>query len=143
MPGMAPEFMMMLQAFQQQSAEAAMAAKQWFRQQQADDTKRHEDTQRAQPEALVAFQRLSQQTFKTLTDKVAQLSLQPQESACPSTIKLPSFDLEKDRATFKQWRCRWNMHICAHKIHLIEDDEEWRERCHTELVCAISNDTLK
>jgi hypothetical protein len=80
-----------------------MAAKQRFCQQWADDIKRNEDAQRVQHEALVAFQRLSQQTMKTLTGKVAQLTVQRQESAHPSIIKLPSFDLEKDRA-----KCRNN-----------------------------------
>jgi hypothetical protein len=56
---------------------------------------------------------------------------------------LPSFNLKKDRATFKQWRDWWNTHIRAHKIHLIEDDEELRELCVTKLVGALSSDTLK
>jgi hypothetical protein len=35
------------------------------------------------------------------------------------------------------------MHIRAHKIHVIVDAEEGRERCHTELTAALSNNTLK
>jgi hypothetical protein len=35
------------------------------------------------------------------------------------------------------------MFIRAHKIHLIVDAEEGRERCLTELTTALSNDTLK
>jgi hypothetical protein len=113
MPGVAPEFMTMIQIMQQQNAataqaaaDAAIAAEQRFRRQRADDTKRHEDAQRAQHEALVAFQRSSQQMMKTVTDEAARLSVQRHESARPSSIKLPSFDLEKDRCTFKQWHDR-------------------------------------
>ena len=35
------------------------------------------------------------------------------------------------------------MHLRAHRIHLIADADERRERCLTELTAALSNDTLK
>ena len=143
MPGISPDIMMVFQMLQQQSADAAIAAERRFQQQRADDLKRHEDAQTAQREALIALQNSSQSSFKALADEVKRLAVQRPESARPSTIKLPAFDLEKDRDTFKQWRDRWNMHLRAHKIHLIEGEDERRERCLTELTAALSNDTLK
>jgi hypothetical protein len=83
MPGVLPEFMMMFQAFQQQSAvfqqrsaaaaqaaiDATTAAEQRYRQPQSDDMKRHQDAQTAQQEALITFRRLSQSSFKSLADE--------------------------------------------------------------------------
>jgi hypothetical protein len=86
----------MLQMIQQQNADAAMAAKQRFRQQRKDDM-------RAQQDAQVAFQRTSQLSFKTLTHEVVRVSAQRHKTARPTAIKLPIFDLEKDRSTLKQW----------------------------------------
>ena len=140
---MSPQVMFMMQMFQRQTAlaaqaatDAALVAEDRFRQQRADDL-------RAQADTMKAMQAQSQAAFNTLADEVKRLSTRAHESARPSSIKLPSFDLEKDRSTFKQWKDRWNMHIRAHKIHLIADEDERRERCLTELTAALSNDTLK
>jgi hypothetical protein len=58
-------------------------------------------------------------------------------------MKLPLFELEKGQGTFKQWKDKWMIHICAHHIHLNNDEKEGRERCLTELTAALSNNTLK
>ena len=142
--------MTIMQMFQQQRAEdvqqrrddlAAQEAR--YQQQRADDLKREKDARAEHVLTLAALQAQSQDAIKTLGDEVKRLAVRGPESARPSTIKLPSFDLEKDRSTFKQWKDRWQMHIKAHRIHLIPDVEERRERCLTELTAALSNETLK
>jgi hypothetical protein len=114
-----------------------------LQQQHTDGMRQQTEAIIRQQDALAALQAQSTDALRTLGDEVKRLAAARPESARPSTIKLPPFDLEKDRATFKQWKDRWGMHIRAHKIHLIVDAEERRERCLTELTAALSNDTLK
>jgi hypothetical protein len=57
-------------------------------------------------------------------------------------MKLPNFDFERDKLTFKQWKDGWNMGLCAHRIHLIADPKE-DVSVVSELTAAVSNETLK
>ena len=100
--------------------------------QRHDDIERDKNNRKANEDAL-----------KALAAEVQRLAVHKPESARPSHLKLPSFDLEKDRESFKQWKDRWTMHIRAHRIHLIEDDDERKERALTELTAALSNNTLQ
>jgi hypothetical protein len=68
MPGMAPEFMMILQPFQQKGAANAQAAEQRFRQQRADDMKRHEDNLKSQQQIWHNIQESSQIFCRNLHD---------------------------------------------------------------------------
>jgi hypothetical protein len=168
---MSPELLFMMQMFHQQSTVAAQAAvdpatttEQRYLQQPADDLQRdndscreheeqtamllashlrQEDTQRVQAEAMIALQSQSHEALRTLADKVKRHLVQRPESARLSSIKLLAFDLKMDRSIFKHWRARWNMHLRAHKIHLIEDAKDRRECCLTELTIALSNYMLK
>ncbi len=141
--GVSADTLALIQMFQQQHAAGLQQAAntqaardlQWAQQRAAD--------LQAQKEAIAALQATSTDAIKTLGDEVKRLAVRQPETARPSSIKLPSFDLEKDRSTFKQWKDRWQMHIKAHRIHLIADEEERRERCLTELTAALSNETLK
>jgi hypothetical protein len=78
----------------------------WFQQQRADNLQQETDAQREHVQALAALQAQSQDAIRTLVDKVKRLAIQKPDLARPSSIKIPSFDFEKDRSTFKQWKDR-------------------------------------
>ena len=148
--GMSPDLMAMMQMFQQQRADdnqqrredlAAQEAR--YQQQRADDLKREKEARQEHVLALAALQAQSHDAIRTLGDEVKRLAVRGPDTARPTSIKLPIFDLERDRGTFKQWKDRWQMHIRAHRIHLIADEEERQERCLTELTAALSDETLK
>jgi hypothetical protein len=146
---LSPELLGMMQMFQQQRADdqqqrrddlAAQEAR--YQQQRADDLKLEKEDRQEQVLALAALQAQSQDAIRTLGDEVKRLALRGTDTAQPTSIKLPVFDLEKDCTTFKQWNDTWQMHIRAHRIHLIVDEEERRERCLTDLTAALTNEIL-
>ena len=85
----------------------------------------------------------SADAVQVLADEVKRLATRRPGSPRPSHLKLPSFDLERDKDSFKQWHDRYRMHIKAHRIHLVVNVDERNERALTELTSALSNATLQ
>ena len=57
-------------------------------------------------------------------DTIKMFASKNTEKAKPPTAKLPVFDIESDPEHFNLWKDRWEIHIKAHRIHLIEDEDE-------------------
>jgi hypothetical protein len=148
--GLSPEIMYMMQMFQQQRTDDQQqrrddltAQEARYQQQRADDLKGQKEARQEHVLALAALQAQSHDAIRTLGEEVKRLAVRGTDTGRPTIIKLLVFDLERGRNTFKQWKDRWQMHIRAHKIHLIVDDKKCRERCLTELTAALSDETLK
>ena len=82
--------------------------------------------------------------MKALTDQMANLvAARPHTNASQPMIKLPVFNIDKDKEGFQMWKGRWDNHIKAHRIHTIVDEEERKECMHVKLTAALSNKMLK
>ena len=86
--------------------------------------------------------RASEDAILMLANQVKLLAATGPAAPRASHIKLPSFDIYKDQDTFPQWRARYALHLKAHHISIIMDDDLRKERALTELTAALSNDTL-
>ena len=74
---------------------------------------------------------------------IAAFTSKHNERAKPPTTKLPIFDLEQDSENFTLWKSRWDIHIQAHRIHLITDDDEKDNRLLLELYSGLSDNTQR
>ena len=64
------------------------------------------------------------------------------ESSKSPTTKMPQFDLENDKDTYKLWKARWDTHITGHKLDSIPNLSERAARIKLELTAALSDNTL-
>ena len=76
-------------------------------------------------------------------DTIKMFTSKNTEKAKPPTAKLPVFDIESDPEHFNLWKDRWEIHIKAHRIHLIEDEDEKQNRLLLELNSGLSDTTLQ
>ena len=153
--GITPEmqaFFQMQQVFNQQAQKAQQdalmqaqeAAERRQEQQRRQDQDRQAAEQRAMREHFEVQLRANEASMKAMTEQIANLATaRPQANARPPTIKLPTFDLDRDKEGFQLWKGRWENHLRAHRIHTIADEEERKERMNVELTAALSDETLK
>ena len=80
---------------------------------------------------------------KQFDDTISALTSKNAEKAKPPTAKLPMFDIETDAENFKLWKSRWEIHIRAHNIHKIDDEEDRKNRLMLELNSGLTDNTLR
>ena len=147
-PGMSPEMLAFFQMQQAMTLQAQKVQQDALLKAQAaaerrQDRLRRQESDRQIPDAR-AMRGDYQQQMKNMTEQIAKMATtRSQGNARPPTIKLPTFDIDKDKEGFQMWKGRWDNHLKAHRIHTIADEEERSERMLVELHAALSDETLK
>ena len=57
-------------------------------------------------------------------------------------VKMPVFDLDKDKDNFSIWKARWQTHVQGNKLNNIRDHKERKARTMMELMAALSDFTI-
>ena len=104
------------------------------------EAQRKEDIERAEAERY-AMNKAHENQLKLLQDQLAAMA-KPDNSGPKSSSKMPTFDLVKDKETFKLWKSRWEIHIKGHKFDSISNSVERNTRLRAELNSCLSDDTL-
>jgi hypothetical protein len=97
------------------------------------------ETDAAQRAADIARQDAQEARLTALTERI---TTNRRPAATPrSSARVPSFDLDKDKASFYTWKQKWEAHIVAHGLVDIEDEEDQKVRIRAEFTTAMSDHT--
>ena len=81
--------------------------------------------------------------FDELQRQLLESRKRPTTQAPRSGAKVPTFNLDTDKAIFFCWKEKWEAYIISHSLNLIEDEDEKRIRIRAELTTAMSDHTIR
>ena len=91
-----------------------------------------------------ADRKRSDEMFRLMREEIKASRTSSRPAHTPrSSAKLPTFNMDKDKATFYTWKEKWEAYLIAHGLDTIPDGEECKRRCKAEFTTAMSDNTLR
>ena len=142
-PGVSPDMLAFMNAMQQMQQLQQQAYQQQQQQVQQAMQKQMQDAERRAERRMLKAQEESAAAMKLIVNQMAMVTSSRNNKPSTPTVRLPSFDIDRDAKTFPQWKSRWETHITANKLHTIEDDQERNQRQMGELKAALTDNTIR
>ena len=103
----------------------------------------HQEALAATARANKESQAKTQAHMDMMADQIARLTAGRNDKHKAPIVKLPMFDIDKDRKSFPQWRERWNGYLVAHSLVSDPADDENEEKLMTYLKSSLTDNTLR